>query len=287
MNDDAAIRNISDTALWVAMYRAQESERKDALFYDPYARQLAGERGARIVKEIKNPSWPIVVRTQVLDELILKAVEEEGFDTVLNLAAGLDTRPYRLALPPTVRWVEVDLPDMIDYKRAILKEAKCFCRLEWHALDLADGEARRALFTKVGAAADKVLVLTEGLLVYLDETQVKSLAADLHQQANFRRWLMDLASDALLEMMQKRRGSKMLEAANAPFRFGPKEHVEFFRPLGWTPAQFLSAGNEAQRLKRLEVPFIGKLLWPLMALLRPRFRERMRIFYGIAAFERS
>ncbi len=47
MNEEkeAAIRNVSDTALWVAMYRAMESERADALFYDPYARVLAGERG--------------------------------------------------------------------------------------------------------------------------------------------------------------------------------------------------------------------------------------------------
>src|SRR5690242_597559 len=112
MAEEPAVRNVSDTALWVAVYRARESERQDALFYDPYARQLAGERGATIEKQIGMPGWPIVVRTQVLDELILKAMEEDGFDTVLNLAAGLDTRPYRLALPTTLRWVEVDLPTM-------------------------------------------------------------------------------------------------------------------------------------------------------------------------------
>src|SRR5215469_70304 len=181
MAEESAVRNVSDTALWVAVYRAQESERKDALFYDPYARQLAGERGAEIEREIGMPGWPIVVRTQVLDEQILKAVEQDGFDTVLNLAAGLDTRPYRLALPTKLRWVEVDLPAMIEYKREALKDAKCFCRLERHALDLADGQARRALFAKLGAAANKVLVITEGLLIYLDEAEVKSLAADLKQ----------------------------------------------------------------------------------------------------------
>src|SRR5882724_4996675 len=167
MADEPSLRNVSDTALWVAVFRAQESERKDALFFDPYARELAGARGAEIAKQIGMPGWPIVVRTQVLDEMILKAVEEDGFDTVLNLAAGLDTRPYRLALPATLRWIEVDLPTMVEYKKEVLKQAKCFCRLERHAVDLADPQARRALFTKVGAAADKVLVVTEGLLIYL------------------------------------------------------------------------------------------------------------------------
>ena len=55
MVEESSVRNISDTALWVAMYRAIESDRPDALFYDPYARKLAGERGAQILKEIRMP----------------------------------------------------------------------------------------------------------------------------------------------------------------------------------------------------------------------------------------
>src|SRR5262245_15406547 len=99
---DDAIRDVSDTALWVALYRAEESERKDALFHDPYARRLAGERGQRILDTVPGAhriSWPMVVRTQVLDEIILRLVKEHGVDTVLNLAAGLDARPWRLPLP--------------------------------------------------------------------------------------------------------------------------------------------------------------------------------------------
>src|ERR1700683_3089968 len=49
-SDDALIRNVSDTARLVAVDRAVESERPDALFRDPFARRLAGERGARIAK---------------------------------------------------------------------------------------------------------------------------------------------------------------------------------------------------------------------------------------------
>jgi len=44
-NDDPTIGHVSDTALCVAVYRAEESERPDALFKDPLARRLAGERG--------------------------------------------------------------------------------------------------------------------------------------------------------------------------------------------------------------------------------------------------
>jgi len=287
MPNESAVRNVSDTALWVAVFRAQESERPDALFYDPYARQLAGERGAGIEKQVGMPGWPIVVRTQVLDELILKAVEDDGYDTVLNLAAGLDTRPYRLALPAALRWVEADLPAMIEYKREALKDAKCFCRLERHAVDLADPTARRALFAKVGAAANKVLVITEGLLIYLAPEEVKTLAADLKQPAAFKRWLLDLASPQLLNMLARRYGDNMLKNEDVQFRFAPPEHLEFFRPLGWTPARFRSITDEAQRLKRFDIPLPFKIIGGLAALLVPGMRERMRRFSVIAVLERS
>ena len=93
-----AVPLLGDTALWVALYRALESERPDAIFHDPYARRLAGDRAERIMETLpkaKTWGWPMVVRTAVMDELILKAVAQ-GSGTVLNLAAGLDARPYRL-----------------------------------------------------------------------------------------------------------------------------------------------------------------------------------------------
>jgi len=39
------IRNISDTARWVTIFRAEESERPDAVFHDRFARRLAGDLG--------------------------------------------------------------------------------------------------------------------------------------------------------------------------------------------------------------------------------------------------
>jgi methyltransferase (TIGR00027 family) len=231
-----------------------------------------------------------VVRTVALDEMILKAVEEDGFDTVLNLAAGLDTRPYRLALPATLRWIEVDLPEIIEYKREKLKDAKCFCRLERYAVDLADAEARRALFTKVGAAADKVLVVTEGLLIYLDPEAVKSLAADLHQPPAFRRWLMDTASPALLRMLTRQGNLKadhsLRGSAAVQFKFAPAEHTDFFRPFGWKPGEYRDTACEARRLKRFEVPLFYKLVGTVMSL-HPGIRAKMRTFSGFAALERA
>ena len=112
MTEANPIRNVSDTALWVAVYRAMESERADALFHDPFARRLGGARGQAIVDALPNgaqTAWPLVVRTVVMDDIVQRCVAQ-GVRTVLNLAAGLDARPYRLPLPADLRWLHVDMP---------------------------------------------------------------------------------------------------------------------------------------------------------------------------------
>lgn len=102
------INDVSDTAFWIANYRATESERPDALFRDPLARRLAGERGRAIAADMpaaRITEWSVVMRTVIIDSFIMSAIAE-GVTTIVNLGAGLDTRPYRLELPAHQRIVE-------------------------------------------------------------------------------------------------------------------------------------------------------------------------------------
>ena len=89
--EQKGMRHISDTARWVAIYRAMETERPDAIFRDPFARKLAGDHGDDIVKSLahgKRAAWAMIVRTYILDELIQRVIHEQRIDTVLNLAAA-------------------------------------------------------------------------------------------------------------------------------------------------------------------------------------------------------
>src|SRR6476646_6130617 len=165
-----AIENVSDTARWVAVYRAMETARPDAIFRDPYADRLAGEKGREIVEGMKHGrqmAWAMIVRTAVMDELIMERVKQHGVDTVLNLAAGLDTRAWRLPLPASLRWVDVDLPAMTEYKASLMRDAKPVCNYEAVAADLTNTAMRDALFSQIGSAATRMRVITEGLLIYL------------------------------------------------------------------------------------------------------------------------
>jgi methyltransferase (TIGR00027 family) len=283
MTSENPIRNVSDTALWVAIYRAQESERPDAIFHDPYARRLGGERGQAIVDKMphgRTMGWPMVVRTAVMDEIILRCVQQ-GATTVLNLAAGLDARPYRLALPASLRWLHVDLPDMIDYFRSHMVGETPRCQLEFIAADLREADARRDVFTRA-AAHGPVLVITEGLLVYLEPDDVANLARDLHDIAHAKWWLSDLASPMLLKYLE-RQWQPMLKQGNAPFRFGPAENTGFFAPFGWREIEFRPHWDESLRLKRT-MP--NAWFWNLVRWLQPaRRREAMKRFSGIMLLE--
>jgi methyltransferase (TIGR00027 family) len=279
------IENVSDTARWVAVYRAMETERPDALFRDPFAAKLAGEKGFEIVKSMKRGkqmAWAMIVRTQSFDEFIKGAIRE-GADLVLNLAAGLDARPWRLELPPSLRWVDADLPGILNYKTDLMKGEKPRCRYEAVTIDLTDATARRALFARLGAESKRVLVITEGLLIYLTPEDVGSLADALHEQPSFRWWLSDLASPMLLKMM-KRMWGKATAGANAPFRFAPEEGTAFFAAHGWPELSVRYSMDEARRLKR---EMAGGWFWALLFKLYPKkLREKFRSMSQIILLQR-
>lgn len=132
-SNGSMIKNVSDTAIWVAFYRSIESKRKDALFHDPFANLLIGEYGKKITGSmklfVKYAYWSVTIRTPLIDEYIQKYTTE-GYKAVINLGAGLDTRPYRLSLPPETHWIEVDFPENIALKKAKLKDEKPKCKLK-------------------------------------------------------------------------------------------------------------------------------------------------------------
>jgi methyltransferase (TIGR00027 family) len=250
--DEPLVRNISDTALFAAIYRARESERRDALFRDLFARRLAGERGEQIAKSIpfsERAAWAWVTRTYLFDWFIEQRIQQ-GADTVVNLAAGLDTRPYRRELPKSLLWIEVDLPGILSYKEETLRNEIPACALDRIHLDLNDVHARREVFARIGNTSKNTLVITEGLLIYLSEDEVASLAMDLAASPSFRHWVLDIGSPGLLKMLQKHMGPQ-IEKGGAELKFGPEEGPHFFSSHGWHAVEVRSTLKTAAKLKRL------------------------------------
>jgi methyltransferase (TIGR00027 family) len=245
---------ISETAFLVAMYRAIETERPDALFQDPLARSLAGGQGAlqsAVLGQMQQGVNAIAIRTRVMDDLIERLVRSAGIDGILNLAAGLDARPYRLPLPSTLQWIEVDLPEVLTYKTQTLEQQRANCILERVPLDLRLSQ-RNDLFSKINTAVERCLVVTEGLLGYLSAEEVAALATDLQRQPNFRWWLLELLPP--LQRTRKPYGQRLFNqyftGGKEAFQFAPREGAAFFERYGWRVVEVRSVWKESRRLKR-------------------------------------
>ena len=199
------IKDVADTAFLTALYRAIESDRPDAHFHDPFARILAGERGERAAQRIPSNSLvalSFAARTCILDELILQTIDSHQIDLIVSLGAGLDTRAYRLPLPPSLNWVEIDQPAILAYKRSVLDDINPVCRYHPIPLDLVNTTARQSVFQEITAQSTRGLVITEGLLAYLTTEQVAAIAIDLYETTKLQWWLTDLSTPQALKLVQ-------------------------------------------------------------------------------------
>jgi methyltransferase (TIGR00027 family) len=256
------IRHVSDTALMVAACRAVETARDDGLLRDPFAARLAGERGEAILHGITG--WQLMcfgigVRTRFLDSLVVETIARDGIQAVLSVGAGLDTRPWRLELPPDLRWIEADFPEMLSYKTGVMAGEEPKCRLERIPADVTSRSQRAALFEAAGGAP--TLMITEGLLMYLAGDIVQALAADAAAHG-IRRWLLDFSSlDLARAMGWDARGS--IESVRAPGHLQGVELLDAVRSNGWRELCFRSYSRDAaevaaERIAAMIRPFVDK-----------------------------
>ncbi len=277
-----AIEHVTDTAFWVASYRARESERSDALFREPLAGLLSGEKGSQIARSMPDDramAFIMAVRTSAIDRLILSAIGQ-GVGAVLNLGAGLDTRPYRMPLPKGLRWIEADFPSIVEYKDEKLAAMRPLCAFERVAIDLSDRLARRALLERVGRETQSVLVVTEGVIIYLHDDEVGRLADDLRAVPTIRFWIQDYYGPE----PRRHRPPLRQKLKAAPFLFRDPDWFGFFAKHGFVPRESISARQEALRVGRRPpvLSMLAPLLWPLGA----KWREKVDQMLGYTLLER-
>ena len=283
MADDSSIMNVADTALWVATYRADESERPDALFHDRLAGMLAGDRGRRIAASMPYPAmmaWLLAIRTVAIDRLVLQAISL-GVDTVVILGAGLDTRPYRMELPSMLRWIEVDFPNIVTYKNEKLAAEKPVCRLERVAADLSDIPIRRRLFQQIGSESQSALIITEGVVIYLSSDDAAELSRDLFAVPSFHFWIQDYRQYATKQRIPS---SMKRLFKDSPFRFDKDDWLSFFVSHGWKIGEKILAYHESLRVKR---PFPPIFPWSYLMRIAPKkLQEKWREASGYVLYRK-
>jgi methyltransferase (TIGR00027 family) len=244
----AKIEHVSDTALMVAACRALETERPDGFIRDPYAANLAGARGMSIARHASAVEWMcfgVGVRGRFIDELLIRALVQGEIKTVVNLGAGLDTRPWRLDLSAGLRWIEVDFKDMLDYKSERLGGQRPKCAMERIAADLSIPSDRERVFRAVGNRA--ALVITEGLLMYLSHQALAALFSEAVTKSGARRWIFDVSSK---ELMQRAHGNMLreIESVRADDHLTGRQIIDVALAQGWRTSEFRSYARDAIKI---------------------------------------
>lgn len=242
-----AMTPVGITALWMAANRALESERADPLFTDPFARTLAGESGfatfAAVRKDagnvfLGNPqqSQPVLsLRTRFFDDALLAVTGAASINQVVLLAAGLDTRAFRLHWPHDTRLYEIDRDDVLDYKESLLAQMAPTATCE-----------RRIIRTDLTQAWDRSLLaagfdprspcafLVEGLLMYLDESAAECLLKMISHVASPGSWLgLDLINTDWFTYPYCAAYLEALRKTGCPWLFGIDNPESWLASQGW------------------------------------------------------
>jgi methyltransferase (TIGR00027 family) len=262
-----SIADVAETAYWIAAIRAQETARPDAVFKDALASAVAGPRGMQIARSMPNSAithWGVVLRTSAIDRLIEDAVRR-GVHTFVNLGAGMDTRPYRMQLPPDTRWIEIDFENLVQLKNAALNDYTPECRIERVGLNLLDRQARRDAFTAYSSHDGRSMLIAEGVIPYLSNEEAASLAKELRE--SFQYWILDFDNSG---GKTPRSWARQLKAT--PFLFQPDDWFDFFEECGWRAQQVITTAAESERVNR-PYPFVfprGVLMRALPRAMRQR-----------------
>ncbi|MFI9201365.1 class I SAM-dependent methyltransferase [Streptomyces sp. NPDC053048] len=246
---------VSYTAQWTAAARAVESERTtDALFTDPFARELAAPRGFELLGKYGGGGLLefIAIRTRFYDDAVTTVLRGGGIDQVVLVAAGMDTRAFRLTWPDGTVVYEVDHSGLIEEKRARL--ARLSARPAVERREVGADLAQDWLPALAAAGHDPrrpTLWVAEGLFFFLTQDQAATLLRTLRGvSAPGSHLVTDMASKALLRSPFNQTFLTALKDDGTPWLFGTDEPEPFLDANGWKTRELKEPGEPGASPRR-------------------------------------
>jgi methyltransferase (TIGR00027 family) len=252
------IHPLEATARWTAAVRALESARNDALFHDPWAGALAGPEGGSWIEGRSTDSvLPIVLRTRYFDDWLGLISGRDAIRQVVLMAAGLDTRAYRLGWPDQTRLFELDQPAVLRHKDGVLGAAGAHpgCVRRAVEADLT-GTWAAALAGAGFDPAEPSGWLLEGFLFYLPGHAIARLLDEVTDlAARGSRIGFDIINGSVLTSPWTRPWVDMQARAGAPWIGTLDDPVRFLAERGWR-ATLTQAGQPDANHGRWNLPVI-------------------------------
>jgi len=202
----------------------------------------------------------IVIRTRFFDDFLLHATREHEITQVVILAAGMDTRAFRLTWPKHTRLFEVDQSELLRQKRQLLfsAEASPTCSRWSIGVDLVEGPWSATLM-RAGFDPHRTSVwLIEGFLPYLSESAVLRLLDKVTAlSAPGSRLGFTAINRDMLTSPSTQFWLKSMEEAGIPWLSAMNDPEAFLAKLGWV-ATVVQPGEESANFGRWPYPVVPR-----------------------------
>lgn len=253
---------ISNTAFYCCGVRMLDAEHPRSLCNDVFAKRFMDERGMLIFEPFKTENMPNIsntVRCHILDEAVRSQLITHPNSLIISVGAGFDSRPYRLQ---GGEWVEIDEPQIIEYKNEKLPIAKCTNKLTRISIDFSS----ETLIEKLAAyrTHQHIIIAIEGVFMYLENPAIETTIKQLQTLFPKHNLLCDLMTKKMFDQFAQSVHNKLV-AAGARFTTRPDEPAAIFiqhgyRQLSRTP-MFKRAGELGVLWDRAKIPaIVAKLL---------------------------
>jgi O-methyltransferase involved in polyketide biosynthesis len=210
------LSGVPETLLWNLGRRAAAARAGASLLEDPLAVELADRLEYDFSNASQGSGWH-AVRVATFDAAVRRFLDRHPAGTVVALGEGLETQFWRLD-NGRVRWLSVDLPEVLDLRRRVLPESP---RQRGHAGSALDLD----WLDQVDPAAP-VLVTAQGLLVYFQRSEVHELIAAIAQRLPGSLFVFDVVPARMLELARKTTGRERDQAvALWSWVFNPRERA--------------------------------------------------------------
>jgi methyltransferase (TIGR00027 family) len=248
------MKPISKTAFYSCGVRMEDAKHNNSVCGDIYAKFFMNEDGLRILESFKeetSPNATIVARHRIIDDFLRRELLTNPDLCVVLLGAGFDSRAFRLE---GGKWLELDEPQIIEYKNERLPVANCRNQLHRIAIDFSTDSLLEKLFDFASNAP--AVVVIEGVFTYLEEEMIIQTLHKLRRLFPRHKLIGDLMNKRFFEEYGKTMQEK-LSGLGATLKFTADEPEKIFIENGYNCIEKTSIVEKAVEFELLKIPKIA------------------------------
>ena len=253
--------NVSETLLINLYMRHLDFKGAAPILNDPFSSAVVEQIDYDFAKfdDARLSKTGTIIRAKFFDDETLRLAAEFDCPIIVQLGAGLDTRPLRLqSALPSAAFYDLDLPDVISVRDALLPKAQNNFSLPRSMLDPSWMDELAAKHGSTG-----YIFILEGVSMYFEKEEFKEFFIALSQK--FRGYVLsDFMSNFAVKKFDHKRHDAMRHMQNAPFKMG------------------IGGGAEVQSWEPARIRFIKEAA--MMKMYRERWSLKARLFSLIPAF---